>query len=164
MKNRLLASAGCLAVLLVVGKIYEKPLLAQVRAALVQSIDEPGRNPFVLSSTNGQFTVPVGKRYVVEQYSAGCNVPNTYAMTDLTLFTEFDNLQHQSHVSAHFVAPAGFQGTTAINFYAATGMGPAYADGGSTITLLSYASNGSGSIESTTCAFVSVSGHVINNP
>jgi hypothetical protein len=53
MKNRIMTTAGGLAVLGVLGQFYAKPLLAQVRAALVSSIDEPGRIPYTtaISST-----------------------------------------------------------------------------------------------------------------
>ena len=90
MKNRLLTFAGCLTVLLVLAKIYEKPLLAQVRAALVQNVDEPARNPYqeyifsYLSncSAGSQFcnfsysAVPAGKRLVVTNISGYVDVAN----------------------------------------------------------------------------------------
>jgi len=46
MKNRLISFVAVLMLLGVLGKFYAQPLLAQVRAALVQNIDEPGRAPF----------------------------------------------------------------------------------------------------------------------
>ena len=46
MKNKLLTLAGALVLLVVMGRFYAQPLLAQVRAALVESIDEPGRQPY----------------------------------------------------------------------------------------------------------------------
>ena len=56
--------------------LYASPVLAQTRAALVQSVDEPGRNPYqeVQSNVNCRgttvcnfsfATVPAGKRIVV---------------------------------------------------------------------------------------------------
>jgi hypothetical protein len=44
MKNKLLTFAGALAVMAVLGHFYAKPLLAQVRAALVEDVDQPARN------------------------------------------------------------------------------------------------------------------------
>lgn len=78
MKSRLLTFAGGLALLALLGHFYAKPLLAQVRAALTQNVDEPGRNPFkvsLLSDASGtaSFTVPAGKRYVIEDISGFCS-------------------------------------------------------------------------------------------
>jgi len=78
-KNRLMTLAGCLALVAVLGKFYAKPLMAQVRAALVKNVDEKGRNPYQQSGATGcgsglcDFTfpaVPAGKRLVVEHVSA----------------------------------------------------------------------------------------------
>jgi hypothetical protein len=53
MKNRLLALAGALALLAVLGEFCTKPVVAQVRAALVANVDEPTRSPYqVVSDTN----------------------------------------------------------------------------------------------------------------
>jgi hypothetical protein len=86
MKNRLLTFAGALALLAVLGHVYAKPLLAQVRAALVQNVDEPGRNPIALASgsVTGDdffFTVPTGKRYVIETFSGVCDTPADFPLT-----------------------------------------------------------------------------------
>jgi hypothetical protein len=81
LQNRLTLAFGTVLSLAVLGHFYSKPLMAQVRAALVQSVDEPGRNPFqdkelfscTVGSTfcNGDFTiVPAGKRLVVTSVSA----------------------------------------------------------------------------------------------
>ena len=75
MKNKLLTFAGTLAVIAVLGHFYAKPLLAQVRAALVQDVDQPARAPFQarvdvsLGSGglgSGQVTIPAGQRLVVD--------------------------------------------------------------------------------------------------
>jgi hypothetical protein len=86
MKNRLLTLAGGLAMLGVLGHFYAKPLLAQVRAALVSSIDEPGRipytavlSPFVTAGGSTGFsapTVPSNKRLVITFVSAAFNGAN----------------------------------------------------------------------------------------
>jgi hypothetical protein len=70
MKSKLLAFAGVLALLAVLGKFYAVPALAQaVRAALVQNRDNPARQPF--SALVGGFdiisspAVPPGTRLIV---------------------------------------------------------------------------------------------------
>lgn len=43
MKQKMLAMAGVLALLAVLGRFYAQPVLAQVRAALVSDVDNPAR-------------------------------------------------------------------------------------------------------------------------
>jgi hypothetical protein len=77
MKNKLLTFAGALLLLAVLGKFYAKPVFAQVRAALVQDVDQPARAPFqatvtVNALTNFNYTtvsIPAGKRLVVDMVS-----------------------------------------------------------------------------------------------
>ena len=84
MKNNLWTLAGALALLAMLGHFYAKPLLAQVRAALVQNIDEPGRHPYqatvILDSAVNPFPffpdVPVGQRLVIEQIMVQAASPN----------------------------------------------------------------------------------------
>jgi hypothetical protein len=70
--------AAGVSALSVVGLFTAKPLLAQIKAALVQSVDEPARNPYQDGATfsqgsgcSGTFcnvyfaTVPAGKRLVI---------------------------------------------------------------------------------------------------
>ncbi|MBI4904417.1 MAG: hypothetical protein HY820_12320 [Acidobacteria bacterium] len=81
MRNRLVALAAVLALVGVVGSYYNSPLLAQVRAALVSDVDNPARNPVrlsILASVNDRlecrtfgYTVPTGKRLVIDDVSAG---------------------------------------------------------------------------------------------
>ena len=73
MKNRLLTLAGALALAVVLGKFYAKPLMAQVRAALVQDVDQPARAPFQvtvpINVNNFNYTnvpIPSGKRLVID--------------------------------------------------------------------------------------------------
>jgi len=85
MKKQLLTIIGALALLAVLGHFFEKQLLAQVRAALVQNMDEPGRNPITLSgsSTGGTatVTVPAGQRYVIQAFGGTCVVAASDVMT-----------------------------------------------------------------------------------
>jgi len=76
MKNRLLTFAGALALLAVLGKFYAPPLMAQVKAALVQDVDQPARQPFqatvAININNFTFSpvaIPAGKRLVVDYVS-----------------------------------------------------------------------------------------------
>jgi hypothetical protein len=91
MKNRLLQLAAGLALMVVLGKIYAVPLLAQVRAALVKNTDEPGRLPFtsLVAGNSGGYcsfnctadqgtnsfallpAVPSGKRLIVNHVFGG---------------------------------------------------------------------------------------------
>jgi hypothetical protein len=90
MKNRLLTFAGALAVLAILGKFYAVPLIAQVKAAIVQDRDNPARQPFNFFSvaqgaaSGNQFVasatlpaVPAGKRRVIVNFFA--NVATTGA-------------------------------------------------------------------------------------
>jgi hypothetical protein len=76
MKNKLFTLAGALTLFAVLGHFYAKPLMAQVRAALIKNLDERGRNPYsrtlVCVAIQGggceaDFPpVPAGMRLVVE--------------------------------------------------------------------------------------------------
>ena len=83
------ADFGALALLAALGHFYAKPLLAQVRAALIQNVDEPARNPFSLSDSNvgseDFWKVPPGKRYVIEQYTAYCETSSTGQVTSAAI-------------------------------------------------------------------------------
>ena len=72
MKNRLLKIAGTMALLVVLGKFYAKPLYAAV-AAMVQDVDQPARAPFqatvAVNINNFNYTsvpIPAGMRLVVD--------------------------------------------------------------------------------------------------
>lgn len=84
MKNRLLTFAGALGIITVLGHFYAKPLLAQVRAALVQNVDEKGRNFYQVTGSCdvadiGQPcwvrfpAVPPNMRAVIEHVSVDLN-------------------------------------------------------------------------------------------
>ena len=77
MRNRLLIGATALALLALFGHFAAKPLIAQVRAALIKNIDERGREPFMVQldchagsadycDLTSQTAVPAHKRFVVE--------------------------------------------------------------------------------------------------
>ena len=73
MKNRLITLAAALVLFAVVGRFYAKPVMAQVRAALVQDTDQPARAPFQVTVpvnvNNFVYTsvpIPAGKRLVID--------------------------------------------------------------------------------------------------
>jgi hypothetical protein len=92
MKNRLLTFAGVLALLAVMGKFYAVPLLAQVRAAIVQNLDERGRNPYTAllpcysASTNSCTAffpaVPANTELVIEHISMSVDTPTALSNVD----------------------------------------------------------------------------------
>jgi hypothetical protein len=93
MKNRLLTLAGALALVAVLGKFYAVPALAQaVRAALVQNIDERGRNPYYqtvscYSATSNQCyalfpPVPANMRLVVEFVASDVDTPTPLSVAE----------------------------------------------------------------------------------
>lgn len=94
MKNRLLTLAGALALLAVFGKFYAVPLIAQVRAALVQDRDSKARNVYqevesCFNVTNPCVipfaSVPAGKRLIIEQVSALVTLPAAGTIADIEL-------------------------------------------------------------------------------
>ncbi len=86
MKNRLLTLAGALLLLAVLGKFYATPLMAQIRATLIQNRDEPARNLYEMYRTctdsGNKCTVnypaiPANKRLIlthVSGYALGAGV------------------------------------------------------------------------------------------
>lgn len=84
MRNKFIMSAVALALVGVLGHFGAKPLMAQIRAALVRNIDEPGRSPYqvravgVSSNTSCQVSfppVPAGKRLVVDTLNVLADIP-----------------------------------------------------------------------------------------
>ena len=91
MKNTLLMGAAALAAVGTLGHFGAKPLLAQIRAALVKNIDERGRSPYIVqvpcqpgSDLGGPINkctwtfppVPPNKRLVVEYVNAAIDGAN----------------------------------------------------------------------------------------
>lgn len=168
MKSKLLiAAALCLSVLALEHSRI-RPVLAQVRAALVQSVDEPGRNAFAFYQINStsnpyfaNFNVPAGRRYVVDQYKAQCDIVNTTYMSDAQIVSTVGGNTANSSAPAHLVQVNGLISGTPVNSYAGTGLGPIYADPGTTVTLFASAAAGTGGNNIKNCNFW-ISGHYIN--
>ncbi len=75
MRNKLLAVAGTIAVSALLGHFYAKPLLAQVRAVLIQNEDEPARHVWTFngySAFENSYTVPAGQTLVIEEVGSLC--------------------------------------------------------------------------------------------
>lgn len=155
MKSKILTFAGALALLAVLGHFYGKPLVAQVRAALIQNVDEPGRNPLILAVSGNSLatvSVPVGKRYVIEAFSAICGLDKGSSLKTVEVGTANGS-------GAHAFTP-GFPRSpdVFVDNWAASGLTRLYAEPGSTIVLV--ADSPSSAIS---CNF-SLSGYVINLP
>jgi hypothetical protein len=157
MKNKLLSVAGALALLAVLGHFYAKPLLAQVRAALIQNIDEPARNPIGFSDNNAGaedfWKVPAAKRYVIEQYTAFCETSSTGQLTsaEISVFTG------GARVSATTPAFVSFTISDGNVVWAASATTRLYADPSSTITIIGVGN------PSPNCSF-QMSGYSVNLP
>jgi len=94
MKNKLLTLAAGLTLLAVVGKFYAQPVMAQVRAALVQDVDQPARAPFQVTVTVNpvanfnytQVAIPAGKRLVIDYVSiSGAAFSNSGAIQPIVI-------------------------------------------------------------------------------
>jgi len=87
MKNRmthLLALAAVLVLCSVLGGVLAKPVLAQVRAALVRDVDNPARQAVTIRKFTASsifepvYTVPAGKKFVLEQMNCSSLATDLY--------------------------------------------------------------------------------------
>ena len=113
---------------------FEKPVLAQVRAALIKNIDEPGRAPYMIQTVcrpeagsnfcKGTFpSVPANKRFVVEYVNGNVSVDGS----TLSLIA----LSVPSAGSNSFVFPAHLDVSTfGFNSYSISERVIFYYDGG----------------------------------
>ena len=134
---------GVIAGIVVLGSTLTPAASAQARPALTQDVDNPGRNTFLLRQDlyvgrSATFTVPAGKRYVIEQYTADCSTPDSDTLIDVELIAVSNLMVGMFHAPAHYsYSPS----TLSYARYAGTGLGPIYADPGTDITI--YANRGS---------------------
>jgi hypothetical protein len=117
-KNYIWMAAGVSA-LSVVGAFTAKPLLAQIRAALVQNVDEPGRNPYssyifvrpencVQLTCSVQFdAIPAGKRLVATSVIGTIPVARPGIITFFFLYSP----QNQNTKPAQWQIPTSLIGT-----------------------------------------------------
>ena len=126
-----LYAALAVSALSVAGVFGAKPLMAQVRAALIQNVDEPGRNPYqetqfaTCAGQNCNFTfepVPAGKRLVLTHVNGyvdvkGGTFPNSYLQSSFggsqyatvfipgekgTVFSNSTRIVYNANVQAYF--------------------------------------------------------------
>jgi hypothetical protein len=165
MKTRLLTIFGTLAVLTVIAHFFEKPIMAQIRAALVQNVDEPGRNSLSMHTdtlgASASFTTPPGKKYVIEAFTIGCDVDATSYMTDVSLYTISDGVTIQTSAAPHLVQPNGSVSGHAVNSWRGSGFTRVYADPGSTISMRAF--DPTQGLAERDCHF-SIAGYTISNP
>lgn len=140
------------------------PAWAQ-RAALTQNVDEPGRNPFAVALSGtppnayfASFVVPAGKRYVIDNYTATCDVQAGHALTTVTLSGITTGVASYLTTTAHYFQPDGSNGGVAVNAYTGSSQGPLYADPGSRVYIEGRDDNFGSSVKS--CSF-NIAGHVI---
>lgn len=156
MKNKLIMIAGALALVVILARVFEKPLVAQIRAALTQNIDEPGRNPFAFQApglNERAFYVPAGKRYVIQQATVECLVPNSTYMTGIRVIAHTGDANNIATAPAH-------QEESYIGKWGGTATTSLYADSGAEIYVEAvFAAN----VPSDGCEFY-ISGYAINNP
>ena len=161
MKNRLLTFAGALALVAVLGKFYAQPLMAQVRAALVQDRDNIGRNFYQALGNCSNVTdpcvisypaVPAGNRLIVQHVSVVMQMPPGVA-PDLAELRGANVFQFLIPVAV----PNNFTGE---NEYAANQPVLASYDAGQVPSVDVFAPTGS----STFTAVASISGYMIQSP
>jgi len=161
MKRRLMTFAGALALLAVLGKFYAKPLMAQARAALVEDVDNPGRNPFQvtvpININNFNYTpvsIPAGKRLVVDYITMSGATQTTGA--DVQPIIIFSSSVAGSSNCLYYVAPE--QSGTVPGQYYHTEKAAIYAD------QLSVSPAFAGFTPSFMAFNVVISGHLISLP
>ncbi len=160
MKNRLLTLAGTLALIAVLGKFYATPLMAQVRAALVQDVDQPARAPFQvtvpININNFTFTnvpIPAGHRLVIDMISMSGAAQT--AGQDLQPIVLFSNTVAGSNSTIYMpgiqssTVPGQYYSNQPVTMYSdSLSLAPAYA--GFTPTFFSFN--------------VTITGHLISLP
>jgi len=161
MKNRLLTLAAALALLGVLGKFYAPPLMAQVRAALVQDVDQPGRAPFQvtvpINIDNFNFTpvtIPAGHRLVIDYISMSGATQTSGAYVQPIII--FSSSVASGPSNLYYVAPQ--QSGTVPGQYYHTEQATIYADS------LSVSPAFAGFTPSFMAFNVVISGHLISLP
>jgi hypothetical protein len=141
MKNKLLITAAFIFAFAVILHHYEKPVMAQVRAALVQNIDEPGRAPFSIqvgcdgnSNSNACFgtsstAVPANKRFVVQNVNGALSIFGSGTFVTGTVTADVINGANLN-IDPHFTANAFGYSSYVINMAAV-----AYFEAGQTPSL-----------------------------
>ena len=161
-KYYLWAAAGLLLLVGTLSVIGPKRALAVLGYTPVRDVDNPGRHPFQIrmfpigngnASTN--FTVPAGKRLVIEDISVFVSIAPG-STPEVTVLTSVGGAE-----AFHFV-PAAFAGAlfSGDDSYDGHALARFYADPGSTVRADVHSNPGAASIQ----ADMSVSGYLIDLP
>jgi hypothetical protein len=138
MKNKLPTLAAGLALVLMAGKFFAVPLLAQVRAALVQNMDEHGRIPYQSSSQNSNCganilqcdvffpVVPNNKRLVITHFDTFVLVNNLGNLIFMYLSTPTSTNRAYPEFTAGTptAGDSTFLSSRAVEFYVDGGSAP----------------------------------------
>ena len=161
-KRYVVLIATILIALAITERSLVKPVLAQVRAALIQNIDEPGRTPFALAGTalnsnSFTFSVPAGQRYVVENVTGECFENTPGVLTNILVVARTNGVSTRVSNQPHLLQQNGPN----QNIYIGTGSQVLYADPASSIQVFADDNLAGGGIQS--CQFW-INGHAISNP
>jgi len=139
-KKQIAAMALTFAVLTVASLSGPRRLLAQVRAALVQDVDSPGRAPFQASVTINvnnftytSVTIPTGKRLVVDYIEAHGAATSSggpiQPIADIAVGVAGSSNANYYFALTPSQAPGEFYMSAPTKIYADTlAVGPAYSD------------------------------------
>jgi hypothetical protein len=178
--NTCIWMAAGLAVLAVVGGFAAKPAGAQVRAAIVQNVDEPGRNPYASTvffangfefpaggiCTNSQCdlhfqAVPAGKRLVVTNVIGNVYVDAPGVIAPVLLFP-FGN----SSQGTTMMLPAGLMAGTYLgaNMVGINAEVRAYFEAGATPAIAITPIGNISVLDSRGSAAITLSGYLVSLP
>jgi hypothetical protein len=138
MKNKLLTLAAGMALVVMAGRFFAVPLLAQVRAALVQNVDEHGRIPYQSTSQNSNCTVnslqcdvffppvPNNKRLVITHFDTFVLVNNFGGLIFMYLSTPASTNRAYPEFTAGTptAGDSTFLSSRAVEFYVDAGGTP----------------------------------------
>jgi len=138
MKNKLLTLAAGLALVVIAGKFLAVPLLAQVRAALVQNVDEHGRIPYQSSSQNSNCgpgilqcdvffpAVPNNKRLVITHFDTFVLVNNSGNLIYMYLSTATSSNRAYPEFTAGppFAGDSTYVSSRPVEYYVDAGSAP----------------------------------------
>ena len=136
MRNRLLLGAAALASLIALGHFAAKPLLAQIRAALIKNIDERGRSPYMVNANcsanatecDASFpAVPANKRFVVEYANGHFIAPSgQFSVAFLSPEGATDSLVLLTHLEATNLGYDSYTISMPAVFYYESGFAPSW--------------------------------------
>jgi len=114
-------------VLALIGMLTAKPVLAQIRAALVANVDEPGRTPYqgvVVVTTDtccySLAPVPSGRRLVITNVTGSVNLDAPGFLTSVSLANQQTGAQVSiaTTVTGAFAGQSSFSVSAPIQFVA----------------------------------------------